>query len=48
MNKAVLLGLQSFEKAIVGKHVKVLVDNTAAVSCINQMGTCHSQDLNCL
>ncbi|CAB4027168.1 Hypothetical predicted protein [Paramuricea clavata] len=46
--KAVLLGLQSFDKVVGGKHVKVLVDNTTAVSCINQMGTCHSKDLNCL
>ena len=46
--KAVLLGLQSFVKVVSDKHVKVLVDNTTAVSCINQMGTCHSQDLNCL
>ena len=46
--KAVFLGLQSFEKVVVGKHIKVLVDNTTAVSCINKMGTCHSQDLNCL
>ena len=43
--KAVLLGFQSFEKAVVGKHAKVLVDNATAVSCINQMGTSHSQDL---
>ena len=46
--KAVLLGLQSFVKVVSDKHFKVLVDNTTAVSCINQMGTCHSQDLNCL
>ena len=29
-------------------HVKVLIDNTTAVSCINQMGTCHSEKLNCI
>ena len=46
--KAVLLGLKSFVKVVSDKHVKVLVDNTTAVSCINQMATCHSQDLNCL
>ena len=28
------------------RHVKVLIDNTTAVSCLNQMGTCHSEKLN--
>ena len=46
--KAVLLGLQSFVDKVSSQHVKVLIDNTTAVSCINQMGTCHSEKLNCI
>ena len=30
------------------KHVKVLIDNTTAVFCINQMGICHSEKFNCI
>ena len=26
----------------------MLIDNTTAVSCINQMGTCNSEKLNCI
>ena len=44
--KAVLLGLQSFGDKVADRHVKVLIDNTTAVSCLNQMGTCHSEKLN--
>ena len=40
---AVYLALQSFLSAIAGKHIKVMVDNTTAVFCINIMGTCHSK-----
>ena len=46
--KAVLLGLQSFFDKVSCKNVEVLIDNTTAVSCINQMGTCHSEKLNCI
>ena len=28
------------------KCVSILVDNTTTVSCINQMGTCHSKEIN--
>ena len=45
---AVFLGLQSFSDQVSDKHVKVLVDNTTAMACINQMGTCHSNDINSL
>ena len=45
---AVFLGLQSFSDQVSGKHIKVLVDNTTAIACINQMGTCHSNDINSL
>jgi hypothetical protein len=34
---AVLFALKSFSSQISGKHVKVLIDNTTAVSGINQM-----------
>ena len=44
--KAVLLGLQSFGDKVADRHVKVLIDNTTAVSCLNQMGTCDSEKLN--
>ena len=42
--KDVALGLQSFSDQVSDKHVKVLVDNTTAMVCINQMGTCNSSD----
>ena len=45
---AVFLGLQSFSDQVSDKHVKVLVDNTTAMACINQMGTCHSKNINTL
>ena len=45
---AVFLGLQSFSDQVSDKHVKVPVDNTTAMACINQMGTCHSNDINSL
>ena len=45
---AVFLGLQSFSDQVSDKHVKVLVDNTTAMACINQMGTWHSNDINSL
>lgn len=44
--KAVLLGLQSFQTKIVGQPLNILIDNTTAVACINQMGTCHSISIN--
>ena len=39
---AVFLALQSFLNTISGKHVKLVVGNTTAVTTINQVGTCHS------
>ena len=44
--KAVFLALQAFSNEVPGKYVSILVDNTTAVSCINQMGTCHSKEIN--
>ena len=43
---AVLLALKSFSDEVSGGHVKVMSDNTTAVACINQMGTCHSKANN--
>lgn len=45
---AVFLALKCFTEQISGKHIKVLIDNTTAVACINQMGTCHSKQNNSL
>ena len=39
---AAFLALKSFSSAIIGKHVKLQIDNTTAVCSINNMGTCHS------
>lgn len=40
---AFFLVLKSFLSVVQGKHVKLLVDNTTAVTTITQMGTCYSQ-----
>ena len=40
---AVVLALKSFAEQISEKHVKVLIENTTAVACINQTGTCDSK-----
>ena len=40
---AVFLALKSFLSVVQNKHVKLLIDNTTAVTTINQMGTCHSR-----
>lgn len=44
--KAALFALQCFRAAIVGKHVRLLLDNSTAVACINHMGTSHSVNCN--
>ena len=38
--------LKSFLPNIGGKHVKISIDNTCAVSVLNNMGTCHSEKCN--
>ena len=43
---AVLYVLQSFQVHLENKHVRVLIDNTTAVSCITHMGTSHSDLCN--
>ena len=40
--------LKSFLKYVLGKHIKMIIDNTTAVSVINNMGTCHSDPCNSL
>lgn len=40
--KAVLLAFKVIAKKLSHCHVRVMVDNTTAVSCINIMGTSHS------
>ena len=41
---AAFLALKFFRLNLSDKHIKIMIDNTAAVSIINDMGTCHSQD----
>ncbi|KAL9978098.1 hypothetical protein ACROYT_G015579 [Oculina patagonica] len=43
--KAAYLGLQSFCKNLYHTHVRIFVDNTTAVSYINNMGGTHSLEL---
>lgn len=43
---AALFALRCFQNSISGKHVKLMIDNTTAVSVINNMGTCHSPRCN--
>ena len=38
--------LKSFLKDVKGTHIKMMIDNTTAVSVINNMGTCHSDPCN--
>ena len=39
---AAFFALKCFQTSISGNHVKLMIDNTTAVSVINNMGTCHS------
>ena len=45
---AILYSLQAFKENIKNAHVKVMCENTTAVSCINHMGTSHSDLCNTL
>ena len=36
---AAFLALKSFKLKISGKHIKIVIDNTAAVTTINNMGS---------
>ena len=44
--KAGFIALKCFENVILGKHVRLLMDNSTAVACLNKMGTSHSVDCN--
>ena len=43
---AAYFALKSFRVALSSKHVKIMIDNTAAVCIINNMGTCHNYQCN--
>ena len=42
--KAIFLALKAFIKTK-NEHVKIMCDNTTAISCINKMGTSHSSSV---
>ena len=44
--KAALFALQSFQKSLGGKHVRIMMDNTTAIACVSHMGTSHSDACN--
>ena len=46
--KAVFLALQSWDKIVLQKHVRVMIDNQTAVAAINHMGSCHSKDVDAM
>lgn len=43
---AILLGLQTFTKSRCKIHVRIMTDNTTAISVLNKMGTSHSDTCN--
>ena len=43
---AALFPLKCLQSSLSGKHAKIMIDNTTAVSVINNMGTCHSDKCN--
>lgn len=46
--KAALFALKSFASRLIGKHVKIMIDNTTAVYVINNMGTSHNDKCNAI
>lgn len=44
--KAAFFALQAFRRELRGKHVRLMLDNTTAVACVNHMGTSHSDGCN--
>ena len=44
--KAALFALKCFQNLICGRHVRIMIDNTTAVACLNHMGTSHSDSCN--
>ena len=45
---AAFLALKSFKLKISGKHIKIVIDNTAAVTTINNMGSWHSRNCHAI
>ena len=43
---AILLGLQTFAKEKSDTHIRIMCDNTTAVTVVNHMGTSHSDSCN--
>ena len=43
---AIKVGLECFEEKITQQHLKLMEDNTTAVTVLNNMGTSHSCKLN--
>ena len=43
---AIFLGLQTFAKDKTHNHIKIMTDNTTALTVINKMGTSHSEGCN--
>ena len=43
---AVYYAVHSFQALLTGKHIRVLCDNTTAVSIVNKMGTTHNAHCN--
>ena len=43
---AAYIALQCYEDKLVNKHVRLYLDNSTAVACINKMGTSHSFQCN--
>ena len=41
---AAFLALRTYAEHLLDKHVKLMIDNTAAVGIINNMGTCHNDE----
>ena len=44
--KAAFFALKSFLVQIQGKHVRLMLNNTTAIACLNHMGTSHSDSCN--
>lgn len=44
--KAAFFALKCFESKITQKHVRLLLDNTTAIACIENFGTSHSESCN--
>ena len=45
---AAFFALRCFHSSLSGKHVTIMIDNCFAVSQINNMGICHSEEFNSL